>query len=286
MCLKRDYGFTFKNIFDTMQAARILGFKHLGLSGLLEGQFRVEPVKSFQKANWGKRPLPEEMKHYARVDTHFLIPLRARLQEQLQKNGVLELAREDFKRLCGVENNHLEVPLYAHVSGYHKLDSQKLAVLNALCVYRDKLAAEANRPHFKIIGSRALHALADMCPNSQEALADVEGLSPRLAKRYGKGLIRAVRDGLSVPPITLKKNKRPSQSYINRIDGLKQWRKEKGKKIGVQSDVILPRDILEKIAGSRPNDLRSLQEMMQEVPWRFNHFGGEILDVITQGRRS
>jgi len=59
------------------------------------------------------------------------------------------------------------------------------------------------------------------------------------------------------------------------------WRKNKGKEIGVQSDIILPRDILEDIAGRRPKDAHGLKEVMEEVPWRFNHYGGEILQVIT-----
>jgi ribonuclease D len=31
LCLKRDYGFEFTNLFDTMQAARILGIEKIGL---------------------------------------------------------------------------------------------------------------------------------------------------------------------------------------------------------------------------------------------------------------
>ena len=55
----------------------------------------------------------------------------------------------------------------------------------------------------------------------------------------------------------------------------------KGKKMGVQSDIILPKDILEDIAGRKPKDVPELKKVMEEVPWRFNHFGGEILQIIT-----
>ncbi|MCD6355910.1 MAG: HRDC domain-containing protein [Anaerolineaceae bacterium] len=283
VCLKRDYGFVFNNIFDTMQAARILGFKKLGLSDLLEGQFHVEPVKSFQKANWGKRPLSADMMQYARLDTHFLIPLRARLHEQLKKKKLMALAQEDFGHLCRVENNHRNAPLYTHISGYYKLSPRKLAILDALCAYRDKLAAQADRPHFKIIGSRVLLALAEAGPLTLDALTEIKDLSPRLIKRYGKGLITAIQKGQSAPPIHLKKGKRPPQEYINRVEALKLWRKNKGKKVGVQSDIILPKGVLERIAGAEVKDIEELQKVMQEVPWRFNHFGGEILNVIIKG---
>jgi len=281
MCLKRDYGFEFNNLFDTMQAARILGFKQLALSTMMEEQFHIEPVKSFQKANWGKRPLTNDMKQYARMDTHYLIALRARLDEQLRKSRLHELAQEDFQRLCRVENNHTDAPLYAQVNGYYHLSPRQLSVLDALCRYRDKIASQLDRPLFKVIGSHALYALAEASSQTIEALETIDELSPRLAKRYGHGLIAAVKRGLEAPPIDLPRYKRPSQAYIKQIEDLKWWRKNKGKKMGVQSDIVLPRDILEDIAGCKPKDMLELKKVMEEVPWRFNHFGGEILQVIT-----
>lgn len=283
VCLKRDYGFTFENLFDTMQAARVLGFQQLGLSAMLETQFRLEPVKSFQKANWGKRPLNTEMKQYARVDTHYLIPLRERLVAQLKNNGLIELAEEDFRRVSKAENNHLDHSSYTQISGYHKLDPQTLAVLDALCVFRDKKAAKLNRPLFKVIGSKALLAIAEAAPDSMGALEKVDGFSPRLAKRYGRDLLAAVRQGKGARPIILEKRKRPSNAYIKRIDALKKWRKEKGKQLRVQSDIVLPRDILEAIAGRHPGDMDGLQEAMADIPWRYAHFGREILAVLAKG---
>ena len=114
-----------------------------------------------------------------------------------------------------------------------------------------------------------------------EELEIIEDLSPRLAQRYGHGLVAAVKRGLEAPPIVLPRHKRPSQAYIKRLEYLKLWRKNKGKKMGVQSDIVLPRDILEDIAGCQPKDVSELKKVMEGVPWRFNHFGGEILQVIS-----
>jgi len=220
------------------------------------------------------------MKQYARLDTHYLIPLRVRLDEQLRKNGLRALAQEDFRRLCAVENNHVDAPLFTQISGYYHLSPQKMSVLDALCRYRDKLARKFNRPLFKVIGSRALYAVAEGIPTTTEMLEKIEDLSPRLAKRYGKELIAAVKRGLEAPPINLPRHKAPSRVYVKRLDDLKLWRKNKGKKMGVQSDIVLPRGILENIAGRRPKNADELKELMEEVPWRFSHFGSEILEVF------
>src|SRR5690606_21288536 len=49
ICLKRDYGFQFANLFDTMVAARTLGWPQLGLAAILENHFGVKMNKRFQR---------------------------------------------------------------------------------------------------------------------------------------------------------------------------------------------------------------------------------------------
>jgi ribonuclease D len=280
LCLKRDYGYEFNHLFDTMQAARILGMEKLGLSGLLSDLLSVEQGKSFQKADWGKRPIPEEMRQYARLDTHYLLPLRNILADRLEEKNLMDLAREDFQRLCQAEHTQRDVPLYTQVGGHHLLDPQALAVLEELCQFRDHRARKLNRPHFKVIGNSALLAAAESLPHSVEELKRVEGISPKILERYQKDILDAVKKGLARPPIHSEKHHRPSQAYIDRLQKLQDWRKNEGKKIGVQSDIVLPRDILEEIAAKNPYDLHNLEPLMADVPWRLAHYGRDIINVI------
>ena len=98
ICLHRDYGFKFNFLFDTMIAARTLGYQNIGLGSLLEKYFHIHVEKKYQRANWGRRPLKEDMLEYARLDSHYLIPLAEILQKELRECGRWELAREDFER--------------------------------------------------------------------------------------------------------------------------------------------------------------------------------------------
>ena len=82
--LKRDFGYEFARIFDTMMAVRFLGQQKVSLANVLEHYFEIEIDKKYQKANWMKRPLSEEAKHYAQMDTHFLPALRDILYQELQ----------------------------------------------------------------------------------------------------------------------------------------------------------------------------------------------------------
>ena len=83
VCLKRDYGYSFTNIFDTMIAARTLGYKEIGLAAMLQQVLGVTIDKRYQRANWGQRPLKPEMLEYARLDSHYMLALRDHLLTQL-----------------------------------------------------------------------------------------------------------------------------------------------------------------------------------------------------------
>ncbi len=76
-CLKRDFGWSFANLFDTQWAARILGWSQVGLASILKTHFNVHVNKKWQRFNWGERPLPTEALDYARLDTHYLLPLNS-----------------------------------------------------------------------------------------------------------------------------------------------------------------------------------------------------------------
>ena len=99
LCLKRDYGFTFRNVFDTMVAARLLGFKELGLAAAIERHFGVKLSKKLQRADWGRRPLTPEHIRYAQLDTHYLIRLADILKPLLAQKGRLEDSHEAFAEL-------------------------------------------------------------------------------------------------------------------------------------------------------------------------------------------
>ena len=103
--LKQDFQFEFQKLFDTMLAARILGWKSFGLSSILKSEFGISVNKKYQRANWGRRPIPTEMLAYAQVDTHYLIPLRERMKSELVSVNRWDLAQEDFHRLCHVSPN-------------------------------------------------------------------------------------------------------------------------------------------------------------------------------------
>jgi len=283
--LKRDYGFQFANLFDTMMAARILGRTAVGLGSMLEAEFNIVLDKRFQRANWGQRPLPPALLAYARLDTHYLIALRDRLKEELIAAGRWDLAQEDFARLTrtpaghinGAENN--EEGCW-RVAGNHSLTPQQNAVLMELCAYRNRQAEHANLPLFKVLGNATLLTIAETLPTSLADLNGIEGLSPRLIERHGPALLAAVQRGLQAAPLSRPRHPHPDDALLARLDALRNWRKKMARELEVESDVILPRDTLESIAQANPRTLDQLREPMRDLPWRFERYGEQILKVV------
>jgi len=288
ICLSRDFGFECSNLFDTMLAARILGRGELGLGSMLGAEFGVSLDKRQQRANWGERPLPSRLLEYARMDTHYLIPLRQLLKAELVERNLLALAQEDFNHICslpaGVNGRNTPENRVAdcwRVSGSYDLPPQRAAVLQELCRYRDQTAQAMDRPLFKVINDHTLLAIAAELPQSLDDLGSLPGMSPVQIRRHGHQLLRAVNRGLSSAPIYPPRSPKPDERYLARLEALRNWRKERAKQMGITSDVVLPRDMMFSLAESGPLSYAELAQALNDYPWRLEHFGSEILKLIS-----
>lgn len=98
--LQRDLSLYVVNLFDTHQAAKQLGFSGLSLVYLMNRYCNFLPNKQFQLADWRIRPLPDELKKYAREDTHYLIYIYHMLKNELiqKANGQTNLLKAVIKK--------------------------------------------------------------------------------------------------------------------------------------------------------------------------------------------
>ena len=281
ICLKRDWGITVSSLFDTMQAARILGYERVGLDSILEDKLGIKLDKKYQKADWGERPLSREMLNYARLDTHHLLALRDKLQSELIKRGRWELAQEEFVRLSrGNGNGKVELPSWQRVKGAQKFTDRQLTILQELCIWREGQAKLMNRPAFKVIDDKRLIAITQTLPEKQEDLESL-GLTSRQIHLYGSEILQAVGRGKSTRMVSRPRTLRPNQAFLDRLNVLSEWRKTTGQKTGVESDIILPRNWMHHIAEKNPKTMPDLAELMPDSPWRMGNFGDEILKVLT-----
>jgi ribonuclease D len=283
MCLKRDFGFRFANLFDTMWAARILGWPRIGLGHILKDLFDVRTNKRYQRYDWGKRPLDQKALLYAGLDTHYLLPLRHLQADGLMQKGRWEEAQEVFEQVAGSEPvlNGFEAEDFWHVKGAFDLRRREQAILRELCIWRDGEARRKDCPHFKVLHDRVLGALAQACPRTREELARVDGIKPYTVRRYGKRILQAIDRGMEVPvPALPPPPLRHSDEEIERYEALRTWRKEVATEREVDVDVILGNAVLWTLAEQNPRTIEELLGIDGLGPWKRQAYGEAILDVL------
>ncbi|MCB9007136.1 MAG: ribonuclease D [Ardenticatenaceae bacterium] len=283
MLLKRQFDWQLHHLFDTMWAARILGYQRYGLASMLETVYGIKLDKRYQKSNWCKRPLTPEQLAYAQLDTHHLLSLRDHLEKELISAGRLEEASETFAEQTHVKlsNNDFNPDDFWSISGALDLTRQQQAVLKALAIYRDQEARQRNRPLFKVFHDKTLIELAQTTPTNLATLRNVHGMTAGQTRRYGRQILNAIAQGLQAPhPPFPKRNKRPPEAVMNRYEKLHTWRKNRASKRGVESDVIISKDVLWAIAQKNPKNEAQLAQMEEIGAWRYKTYSQEILDIL------
>lgn len=281
ICLRRDFGFQFANLFDTMHAARVLGYPFVGLDNLLAEKFHFEMDKRHQKADWAMRPLTPSQLDYARLDTHFLFDLRDILEAELKERGRLQVAREDFIRACHVDLPEEKVNgnSWKRFSLRKDVSPRELTVLSELCISRDRIAERMNRPVFKVIADALLLDIARHLPEKDVDLAGL-GLSSKQIRLWGSEILEAVKRGTVAPLVDREPSRRPNDAMVRRLQKLKNWRKKVAEDLKVESDIVLPKAYLNKLAENPPKTLQELESLMHESPTRFQKYGEQIFRLI------
>jgi ribonuclease D len=284
MCLRRDFGFTFHNLFDTMWAARILGWKRVGLGDILQEQFGITLDKKWQRHNWGKRPIEPAALSYAQFDTHHLLRLRQVQLRELRQTDRLVEAREVFSDLSRAKyNGHEFTPddMWS-VKGVWDLDGRAHAILRQLVVLRDHEARRQNRPAFKVMGDKTLLQLAQRAPRTLDEMKGIEGMTTGQQQRYGAALLEAIargrRDPIPAPPHRAQIDPDVSARY----EALRAWRKHVAAQRGVEPDVIVSNAVLMEIAQRQPRTIEQLPALPWFGEWRRNTYGPALLRVLAK----
>jgi ribonuclease D len=281
ICLRRDFNFTFANLFDTMHAARVLGYPAVGLDKLLGDKFGIKTDKRHQKADWAERPLSKDQIHYARLDTHYLFDLRNVLEGELKEKERLPFAKEDFERACRLEDAkpRSNGASWERFAGRKDISQRELTVIAHLCKFRDREAERLDRPPYKVMMDDVLIALAKNPPEAKVDLS-AAGLSEKQIRLWGDMVFSAIRQGSAAPLVERRQAERKDDAVLKRLEKLKVWRKKAGLDLKVESDIILPKPYLAVLSENPPKDAAELKVLMKDAPARFETYGRQILKVL------
>lgn len=286
-CLHRDYGFIFRNLFDTHVAAQLLGYEFLGLGALMEQLLGIYHSKRRQRDDWSHRPLASEQLEYAAMDTHHLLRLRDELESQLREKGRLSWAQEEFEMAANAERHEKEFDTegFRRIKGNRDLSLQDQVVLRALYLLRDNIARKLDVPPFKVMNNSVLIELVSRPPASPREMFNRPGISYRVARRFTADILRTIAEARRQDPsfleIPARNNwKPPSRAIKQRIEALRRWRQEKARQLNLHVGVVFPANVLENLAMAPPADLGELANLPGMRLWRIREFGLELIELL------
>ncbi|MCU0481196.1 MAG: ribonuclease D [Anaerolineae bacterium] len=282
--LKRDFGFEFNSLFDTMIAAKICNVNPLGLNHLLQSFLNVSIDKRHQLDNWGIRPLPQDSLLYAQMDSHYLPQLRDILMVRLKSLRRLPDAQRAFIALTKLAPSiirQFDPSGFWNIAEPHQLSWRELAVLHELYVMRDTIAQTKDAPPMKIITNQQLLALAQTAPKSSIQLEKCRVLSYKQRKRYGKAILNAIKSGFEAQSLPPPPELHGVESLVaDRYTALYTWRKERAQQDGVEVRAILPKQVLLHIAQQPPSDMNGLKIIKGVGELRAHTYGEDILHIL------
>lgn len=284
--LHQDYGWHARNVFDTRIAAQLLGLTAFGLAALLDRYFGVRLDKKHQRADWSMRPLTPGMLDYAAQDTMYLLELRDRLRQALEREGRWEWAAEEFQRLEGLRWEDEDVnAAFFRMKGARDLSRRELGRLRELVEWRDVVAKELDRATFRVIGNEVLLEIARRTPKTVAELVEIKGVPRAIAERRGRELLDAVKRGDAVRDADLPKFPRGQRwereaDFEEKVSRLKRVRDEAAKRLSMDPGFLCSRDRLEAVARRKPKTLADLEDVKDLRRWQISVLGGEFLEAV------
>jgi len=284
--LFRDFGIEIINLFDTQIASMFLGIRETGLDAMLGNRFNISLNKKYQKEDWSRRPLPEDMLEYAVGDVEYLLPLAEQLEDELHERGHHYWVVEENEILSKVRPSMPKHdPLFLKFKGAGKLESYPLATLEALLKYRVRIAEKRDKPLFKILGNVSLMKIATAMPVNMGQLEKTGALSRKQMRMHGNTIMKIVgkvlkEPGGSLPVYPRKKRTRYVPGVSKKIRALKSWRDAKAKSLAIDPALVCNNSLISEISKNGPVSIGRLKKIDRMRKWQIKEFGKDLVEVL------
>ncbi len=202
-CL-REIGMVPTRIFDTELAGRLAGFPRVGLGAMVEGVLGYVLEKGHSAVDWSTRPLPEPWLRYAALDVELLVDLRDALEKELDQQGKLEWARQEFDAIASAPPPEPRKDPWRRTSGMHKVRRRRqMAVVREMWEARDRIARRRDVSPGKVLSDAAIIEASLALPGSVHALTSLNGFGHRMGRRQLEQWQAAVDRAKALPDARL-----------------------------------------------------------------------------------
>ncbi|KOG44658.1 3'-5' exonuclease [Streptomyces virginiae] len=198
-CL-REIGMVPTSLFDTELAGRLAGFPRVGLGAMVESVLGFALEKGHSAVDWSTRPLPEPWLRYAALDVELLVDLRDALEKELDRQGKLEWAHQEFDAIASAPPAPPRKDPWRRTSGMHKVRRRRqMAVVRELWESRDRIAQRRDVSPGKVLGDAAIVEAALALPANVHTLSALPGYGQRMGRRQLDQWMAAVDRAKALP---------------------------------------------------------------------------------------
>ncbi|KAL3922365.1 MAG: hypothetical protein SGILL_002243 [Bacillariaceae sp.] len=221
--LQRDFGIFVINLFDTGRAARAMKLPSYGFAHVLERYVDgAKADKTHQLSDWRQRPLPEAMKEYAVMDTHYLLNIYRAMKYDLAKSKTTSVAEvlDESRKVCTIRYT----PEAFRPDGYlslanrrgHKteLNQRQQDTLKELWDWRDQTARHLDESHAYVCTNTQLMRLAMACPTNLSTMQGLMQPMPPLLLRNSKDVLALIQNCTQKHQRSKKVSGSPSSAFF------------------------------------------------------------------------
>ncbi|MEW1907927.1 ribonuclease D [Kitasatospora sp. NPDC085895] len=195
-----EVGMRPRTLFDTELAGRLAGFPRVGLGPMTENVLGLSLAKEHSAVDWSTRPLPEPWLRYAALDVEVLVELRDALEQELDAQGKLDWALQEFAALAAAPLPSPRVDPWRRTSQLHKVRRRRqLAAVRELWQTRDRMARERDVSPGRVLPDAAIVNAALAMPTNAAGLVAVQGFGPRVNRRQVEQWLAALQRARELP---------------------------------------------------------------------------------------
>ena len=239
------------NVFDTQIALGFLvGESAWGYQRALAEVLGIHVDKGESQSDWLQRPLTFEQEQYAADDVRYLLALHDAITEQLAARALLDHAREDcqsYAREVYDNINTADDALYLSVADFRD-SPQQLALLQALCEWREELARSLNRPRTFILRPQTLREIVDKPPHSIKQLS-FTSIKPNVIRQYGQEILALIAEVRQADPVNYPATLPPPYRNLDNPTqkAISQATREYAAKLGMDESVLMRKKWLSEL---------------------------------------
>lgn len=273
-------------IYDTQIANALLTDHHqISYAALVENELGKRLDKSQTRTNWLQRPLTAKQIQYAGDDVFYLYKLQHILDEKLHQLGRKTWFDEDSAKLLGNEYSFQtdNDTLWRRVKGATRLNRKKLAIIQAIAIWREHLAQQKDRNRRRILADDIIIDLAFAVPENIQTIDQIIGPKYHFDDVQKQQLLDAITEAQQSALEGCPDNDADTLDSDQKqtLKNMQHQINTKAEQLGISPAIICSRKELEKLIfwhdqkeADQPPELNIMQG------WRLHNIGQQLLEIL------